>query len=140
MSSNAAKMTLEERLVQHIKSTGLGALIDDEDAITELTRRAIREALTQPTRTMADYGRVVEADSPAVKAAREVATAAATMIVAAEVARMEATPEFMKAVREALLLCLPKVIEHKANEWMTSWATTAAQTALETLRQQAGRL
>lgn len=46
MSDNSPKMTLEERIVQTLKDDSLMKLVGDEDAITELVKRAIsRSAL-----------------------------------------------------------------------------------------------
>lgn len=108
MSTNSKNMTLEERIVQNIKDEKLFALIGDEDAITELTRRALREALFQNRRERTgEYSwNDKERDSPVVEAAREQAT-----IVAKEVARELLTdPEVRQKINEALSQLLPVVL------------------------------
>lgn len=69
MASNSAAMTLEARVVQRLKDDTLMALVGDEDAMTDLVKRAITEALyaprkrpgTQPWNDATDPAPVVEA-------------------------------------------------------------------------------
>jgi hypothetical protein len=47
-NSNSKNMTLEEKIVQHLKSEVLYSLVDDEESILTLVKRAIDEALFKP--------------------------------------------------------------------------------------------
>lgn len=114
MNTNAQKMTLEEKLVQHIKEVGLGALIQDEDAITELTRRAVTEALIQPRKlpNPNGYG-YKEDDSPVVEAARAIAKQAVERVLEKEIVKLMEDPKIMLQIREAFALMAPKILEQK---------------------------
>lgn len=136
MSSNAKAMTLEERLVQHIKETGLGVLITDEDAITELTRRAVREALLQPKREQDRYGNYSQQkDSPVVEAARVIAKTAIEKVTAAEVERIVADPETMAAIRTAIIAHLPLVMHMMGERLANQAAVDGANKAMAALRE-----
>lgn len=105
--SNSAAMTLEERVVQKIKDDTLMAVIGDEDAILELTKRALREALFQPRRNPDQgYGSSRELDSPVVEAAREaarnVAKSIAETLLADEEVRVKVAEAVAKAVPAAI--------------------------------------
>lgn len=132
--SNAAKMTLEEKLVQHIKDVGLGALIDDEDAITELTRKAVQQALITPRKERVNDWSSRDVPAPAVQAAEAIAKRAIEKIVDEEVERLKADPGTMKAVREAMALMWPKVIHDKMNGFYDYAIQNAAIEAGNTLR------
>ncbi len=110
MSSNATKMTLEERVVQTIKSDTLMALVGDEDAITELAKRAIHEALYQPQRTQGPYSTSTH-DSIAVAAARDVAKEAATKVMKEMVEALVADDAFRSSIRKALADIMPGVMQ-----------------------------
>ena len=135
--SNEAKMTLEERVVQKIKSDTLMSLVGDEDAILELTRRAVREALYQPKRIPRSYGGFDEKDSMVVEAARDVAKAAVLKVAESEIERLVADPDFCKIVRDALAAALPDALAgqllsmvHGIQHEARSSAFTAAQEAI----------
>lgn len=133
--TNSAKMSLEERLVQHIKDVGLGALIDDEDAITELTRRAVDQALFQPIRVTDRYGRTEETkDSLVVEAARGIARAALDKLVAEEVERVKADPQAMAAIRAAMAVALPDILSRHSAMLFSDAARSGANLAVEELR------
>jgi len=122
--SNAAKMTLEEKLVQHIKDVGLGALITDEDAITELTRKAVESALLQPRRTKDGY-QYNEKDSPVVESARAVADMALAKIFDERVAILFASPEALDCLNKAIAIAFPVALEKAAsNALHTAFAST----------------
>jgi hypothetical protein len=105
--SNESKMTLEERIVQNIKSDTLMTLVGDEDAILELTRRAVSEALYQPRRVKKDWGGWDDKDSPVTEAAREVAKKAIEKIAEAEIERLTSDPAVIQQVRECLAVAFP---------------------------------
>lgn len=109
MSSNSPKMTLEERIVQTIKSDTLMALVGDEDAITELTKRAIHEALYQPQKVVGPYS-TSTIDSPVVAAARDVAKQAAQQVVKEMVDALVADDAFRASVRQAIAETFPGAI------------------------------
>lgn len=134
--SNADKMSLEEKLVQHIKTTSLMLLVDDEDAITELTRRALSEAIIQPRRVSTNsYGGYSEKDSPVIEAAREVATAALKKLMQDEVDKILADPTSVETLRKAMQLLLPKILEEKIANVYQGIVFNASQEALQTLRE-----
>lgn len=139
MTSNAATMSLEEKLVQHIKSDSLLSLVGDEDAILELTRRAIREALFQPIRVPRQYGGVDEKESLVVTTARSVAKQAVERVVDEEIAALTERPEVRAAVREALAATMPVVIRDKVGEWINNLTESAAMEAADKLREAMGQ-
>lgn len=111
--SNEKAMSLEERIVQRLKSDTLFSLVGDEDAITELTRRAIREALFKDREVVGARGYGTDKHpAPAVAAAFEVAKKAAESILADEVARLKADPTFAKMVRDALADSILKALDY----------------------------
>jgi hypothetical protein len=134
--ANSPKMTLEARLVQHMKTVGLGALIDDEDAITELAKRAVQEALFQPTRTLdgGGWGRTVESDSPVVAAAREVAKAAMEKLVSGEIERMMADPKAKEAIRNAIAVSTLTAIQSTAENNLRAQVQLMQTDVLQVLR------
>jgi hypothetical protein len=110
MTSNSGKQTLEERLVETIKDTTLFNLVKDEDAITDLVTRAIKEALFQPKRISTGYGNHKEEDSPLVAATRKIAEDYAKQMVQKIVDQLLADPENIKKIRDAILILLPSAI------------------------------
>jgi hypothetical protein len=114
MSSNSQTMTVEERLVQKLKGEALLTLVEDEDALTELARRAVNLALFEKRWTPGDTWNRKELPSPAVAAAQAVAEKAAEAVVQAEIDRLKEDPKFQKSVREALALAMPTVIDRIA--------------------------
>jgi len=107
MTENSKSMTLEEKLVQHIKDIGLGALIEDEDAITELTRKAVDAALIQKRLVRDGSYSTKEIDSPVVEAARAIATEALKQIFDVRVKALFDDPATATALNEALASALP---------------------------------
>jgi len=135
MTSNSAQMSLEEKLVQHIKTTSFMLLIDDEDAITELTRRALTEALVQKRRVSTNsYGGYTEHDSPVVEAARNVATKALEKLMQDEIDKLLATPDTLIQLRKAMMMMLPKILEEKIGAVYQGIVQHSSNEALEILR------
>lgn len=131
--SNAAKMTVEERLVQRLKDDTVLAAITDEDALTKLAERAIKEAFFQPRRVPdgSSWGRsYTEKDSPVVEAARSVAEKMAKD--AAE--RMLADPENQALLHDAIVKALPQVLTGLLTSLIQSNIQSQANTALMTLQ------
>lgn len=114
--TNSAKMTLEERLVQKIKGDTLASLIGDEDAILELTKRAIQEALFQPQRTPKQYGGYTEMDSIAVAAARAAANRACDKIATETVTKLMSDQAVRAALDAAFAKMMPGAIYHWLNQ------------------------
>lgn len=107
--SNSAKMTVEEMLVQKIKTDSLASIITDEDVLTKLAQRAIQEALFQPRRKESTgYGNWTELPSPVVTAATMIAQEIAMTI--GEVLKKDQA--LMQAVREAIIIGLPNEIRN----------------------------
>ena len=70
--SNSNNMSVVEKLTQHIKDTGLSTLMDgDEDAINELSKQAIHEALFKERTINMGYGRSETKQSKLVEVATE---------------------------------------------------------------------
>lgn len=123
--SNAAKMTVEERLVQRLKDDTVLAAITDEDVLTKLAERAVKEAFFQPRRVRNgnSYGRdYEEKDSPVVEAARAAVTKMANRAIDA----LLADPENQRLLHDAIVKLLPEVL--------TNTLTNAVR---ENMRQQA---
>lgn len=62
MTNNSLGMTFEERIVSTLKDDKLMALVGDEDAITDLVKRAISETLFKPVVTKDRYGHTTTED------------------------------------------------------------------------------
>ena len=70
--SNSNNMSVVEKLTQHIKDTGLSTLMDgDEDAINELSKQAIHEALFKERTISKGYGSYETKQSKLVEVATE---------------------------------------------------------------------
>lgn len=142
--SNSAAMTLEEKLVQHIKTIGLGALIDDEDAIAELTKRAIDQALLQPQRIRKEYGGYEERDSLVVAAARVIASKAIEGLTAELVKHLSLNRQVQQAVLDAVVAALPAAIAGRASQIVSSGEASAQANTLfrlqEMVRNNGGKL
>lgn len=120
---NSKAMTVEDRIVQKMKTDTLASLIGDEDAIADLAKRAIYEALFQPRRVPKTYGGYDEADSPIVAACRAAATKAAEAIVERIVSDPEVSTrlvdlaaralpaEMMSAVRSSISNTMNRAVE-----------------------------
>lgn len=99
MTSNSENMTLEEKIVQHLKSDTLGKLVD-EDSLAKLVTRAIEESMFKERRvpganTWSD-SRVL--NSPAVEAAQAVGREAAKKLIDELVGKMLENQEFRDAI------------------------------------------
>lgn len=112
MTSNSEKMTLEEKLVQQIKTTTLAGLIDDEDAIASLVKKAIHEALFQSRIIYTGkYGESKKIDSPVVEAARDVVKQATSKIIEELIVDLLQKDEFKTIVRDMFADMLPLVMK-----------------------------
>lgn len=131
---NAKRMTIEEHLVQTLKDDKLYALIGDEDAITELVKRSINEALFQPQRIPRNHGGFDQKDSLVVDAARKIASRVITEMTGQIVDGMMKNPETKKAIAEAICAHLPVAIERAACEMYENIARRGANQAIERLR------
>lgn len=134
MSTNSSKMSLEERLVQHIKTTGLNVLVDDEDAITELTRRAIQQALFAPRGTTTSWNGGREVQTLVVEAAKEIAQAALKKVMQEEVDALLAKPETRKTLRDAMLLSMLTETRNYGRMIYDNLLSDAAQQATDMIR------
>lgn len=128
--SNQAKMTLEEKITQTIKSDTLMSLVGDEDAITELVERAIREALYQPVRIRKQYGGYEEKDSVVVHEARAVANAAAKSLTEKMVEKLLKDEVFVEQVQAAMLATIPHALMSGLVSGLQWQAQEAAQNAI----------
>lgn len=109
-TGNAPKMTLEEKIVQTLKDEKLYALLGDEDAITELVKRAIHEALYQPQRVPKSYGGWDQKDSIVVETARTIAASGAAQIMKVLVDEILANQSIKKLLNDAIATALPQVL------------------------------
>lgn len=110
MSENSKNMTLEEKLVQNIKETTLGSLIGDEDAITELTKRALTEALFANRIRKGSYGDQISEPSPVITAAQELATKVLEAVFEEEYKKLFDDPEIRSAIQNAIVSLLPSIL------------------------------
>ena len=108
--SNEAKMTLEEKITQRIKDDTLMAVVGDEDAITDLVKRALDEALFQPIRIRKEYGGYDEYDSPVVAAARDAAKEVCGNITEHLTKHLLDNEEVRKAIIDHVVASLPNII------------------------------
>lgn len=108
--SNTVKMSLEERIVQTLKDDTIMKLVDDEDAVTDLVIRAIREALFQPKRVAGSYGSSTENDAPVVAAARSAAKTYAETVAKQCIDELIADPKNHTIIHNAIIDMLPSAI------------------------------
>lgn len=132
--TNEAKMTLEERIVQSLKNDSLMKLVADEDAVTELVKRAIQEALYQPRRVEQSYGRFEQKDSIVVAAARDMAEKAVRAHIDTMMATLMADKNFRKTVEDQMLRAIPGVMMRKFTEHIEFTATDMAVRTLNSGR------
>lgn len=133
--SNEVKMTLEERIVQQIKSDTVMSLVGDEDAITELVKRAIQEALFQPRRVPNSYSRE-SVDSPVVATARDVAVKVATKTAESMVKAILEDKATKEALIDGLLKNLPLALAKMMTEGMQLEIDRRAFVVSDELRQR----
>jgi hypothetical protein len=137
MSDNEKAMTLEDRIVQSLKDETLYKLVGDEDAITELVKRAINEALYQPQRIKVDnYGRYETKDSVVVEAARGIARKAADEAVGQLVKQILADETIVTLIRRGILEILPAVITGSLHYNFQSQLNMAVTTSVDSLKKQ----
>ena len=122
MSDNERKMTLEEKLVQKIKTDSLMSLVGDEDALLELTKRALNEALYQPRHEKVGYSTHTR-DSPVVAASRKAADMACTVIADRIIKEIMSDKTVREEINKAIGVMLPSVIR--------GWLETGLSTHLE---------
>lgn len=132
--NNAKNMTIEEILVQHIKNVGLGVLVQDEDNLTELVTRAIKEAIYQPIRVPKQYGGWEEKDSLLIDTARPVARALLEKTMKAELEKILAEPENLKVIRDAMMLALPTILMASMRAGYSEMMQNASGEAMNMLR------
>lgn len=113
--SNSKVMTVEERLVQKFKGDALATLVEDEDAITELARRAVHEALFKDREVEGTGWQKRTIPSPSVEAAKRIAEIACQRIIDAEVKKLTDDPKFIGFVRDALAAAFPLVLQSSVN-------------------------
>lgn len=132
--SNSNKMSLEDKLVERIKTTELFALVGDEDALRKLTERAITEALFQPTRVKTGMYSTEERDSPLVAATREAAEKAANHVMSHIIDELCKNPEFVKKCVDTVSAHLPMAVLHNLSNSVQMTYQGAAQRSIESLQ------
>ena len=135
--SNSQKMSLEERLVQHIKETQLGALADDEAALTELTKRALHEALFKGQRVNDGteyHPRWNEKDSLVVQTARELAKTYLEKVAQEIIDDMMKDEKTREAIRQAAMCILPSVIQNGLQNTLSQIAHEGGKAGIEILK------
>lgn len=134
-NSNSAKMTVEEKVVQSIKTTGLATLLDDEDAIGELVKRALHQALFERVVIKNDYyGKPELHKEPiSIEIAREVATEFTKKIIREEMKRIENDPELRNKISSALMQCMPAILSQYAHNVFDTVAVQGAREAMAAL-------
>lgn len=133
--TNSTKMTLEERIVQTLKDDSLMKLVGDEDAITELVTRAIREALFQPIRVPRSYGGGYdEKPSLVVQAAKDVADKFAQKTCDILFDELVADPEKKKLVYATIVDMLPNHINTYMDNTLRNMLERSSYDAINKLR------
>lgn len=131
MTSNSAQMTFEEKVVQHIKEQSISVLMDDEQALTDLTRRAVNEALFKD-RPDGSYSRK---EAPVHEFAREIAKRLFEKMIDKEVKRMEKDPEVMAIMRQSIALMMPEVLKTGAHNLFGSIIQQSNMETVQLLKQ-----
>lgn len=130
--SNTIGMSLEERIVQKLKDDTLMQLIGDEDAITDLVKRALHLALFAERK---DYRGNTE-PSPVTQVAKE----AAQKLAARMVDQALEDETIRKKLFEAIVAALPTAIENYASYAISSIGKRSSMDAMtavqEALRQK----
>ncbi len=134
MSDNERKMTLEEKLVQKIKGDSLMSLIGDEDAMLELTKRALHEALYQPRQVKSGYSTHAE-DSPVVAASRKAAEEACKVIAEQIIKEIMSNEPMRKGINKAIGAMLPAVILNCLERGLTNHLEKASLDAQHSIRE-----
>lgn len=132
--TNSANMTLEEKLVQRLKNLELFQLVDDEDAILELTTRAVREATIQPRRELDHFGRVRETDSPVLVAARAHAEKVMEKIADKAMEDLFADPKAKKLLYEAMISLIPQVLMSRLDDGLAKLIQGESARQIQELR------
>lgn len=136
MSSNSKNMTLEDKLVQNIKETQLGALIGDEDALAELTKRAVDEALFKTTYKKEGSGfheKIVTVPPLVVQVAREQAEKVTKTFLDQQFKEIMENPETMKAINDAIVTLLPGIVSGFVDQQIRDLKYNTQRAALNNL-------
>jgi hypothetical protein len=126
--SNSQNMTLEERIVQKLKSDTLMELVGDEDAITTLVTRAINEALFKE-RDDGNYYHPKKVPSPVMNAAEHVAK----RITADAVTKFLADEKTMQLVDQIIAAEMPRAIQAWLRDNLAAVIDSRAGVAANTL-------
>lgn len=146
MTSNAAKMSLEEKIVQKLKDETLFQMIGDEDSILELAKRALREALFQPTKVTEGSGynaRTVSKPSVVMQVAEDVAREAVQKAAREHIDALMKREDVQKLLREVTPSILVAVVAGNIQDSFTAYSMNAKHEAVEQVRdslQRAGIL
>lgn len=129
--SNSENMTLEERIVQKLKDDTLMSLVGDEDAILELAKRAINEALFKDRQRPDPNNsyRSLHDPSPVVTAAGNAADRVAEKVMA----EILDSAEVKTAIHEYIIKSLPNVLLVALRESLSGIASSEAYRATEEL-------
>lgn len=133
-NSNSKQMTFEEKVVQHIKEQSIAVLLDDEEALTDLTRRAVHEALFKDRSTTNGYS-TTKQEALIFEYSRKIAERALNKLVEQEVEKLVGNPEVLASLRSALILMLPKVAEQAMSGFYNRLTEESAREGLEKLKQ-----
>lgn len=104
--TNSVKMTFEEKVIQHIKTQGIAALVDDETALLDLAKRAVNEALFKNKIVERGYNHREEVLSPVMQAASDIAKQATAQIIPTIIAELVQDQKFIDAIRAASILAI----------------------------------
>lgn len=134
MSNNEKAMSIEDKLVQHMKSDTIGKLVD-EDALVELAKRAIHESLFKER--IVDNGsyngrKVVQ--SPVVQAANDVADKLCGDAAKEILAQLMNDDGVREAVLEAISIALPQAILNGLSGAYRNAMEIQSNHAVQTLR------
>lgn len=115
--SNSKAMTIEDLLVQRLKTDTLYQLVGDEDALRELTTKALEKALFTTKTVYNDYTRETKELRSAVLQAAEVPVKELVLDV---MKTLSDDPAFRELVRQAVLASIPTAIKEYSKGLVTS--------------------
>jgi hypothetical protein len=109
MGDNSKAMTIEDHLVQRLKSDTLFQVIGDEDSMRLLIEKALREALFKDRVDNSSYN-AKSKPSVVIEAAQEQATAACKELAATMMAELLDDEKTRSAIGSAIVKMLPNIL------------------------------
>ena len=126
------------KLIQHVQREGFSWLTDDAEALKELARRAINQALITPIPIpgASYYDQIKERPAPVVAAVQEIAEQVTKEVVAGEVARLKSDPEFLQKLQAAIIAHFPVAILAAVRTTMEEVVEASCRKSIAEINQQ----